>query len=120
MSDAKQSVRKKVRPYPFPATLETTPPVKKTFEVVLLNLKGLIGRMDKTLVHVGEHYTVEFDLPAQHKSIVTKVRVMRTYDKVMNVHEKTVDRMAEFHFENLESQNKSRIEGFLAAIKQET
>lgn len=100
--------------------LNTEPPPKKTFEVMLLNLTGIIGRMDKVLVHVGEHYTVEFDLPVQNKTVVVRVRVIRTYDKVIDPHAKIVERMAEFHFENLDPQNKSRIEGFLTAIKQET
>jgi hypothetical protein len=110
-------ITKKVSPYPFEASLDQGG-VKKPIEIIFLTAAGFLSRADKLLVHVGEHYQVFFELPVLKQSILTAVRVLKTYDKAVDPRALKVERMIEFHFEKLGDEHKSHIFAFIAAIGQ--
>ena len=112
-------VKKKVKPYPFAATLELNA-IKTPVEVVFVSLKGSIVRLAKQIVHVGEFYQMTFEIPVSHELISTQVRVLKTYDKVLDIKEKSVERLAELHFQDLTNEHRTRINAFTAAIGQES
>lgn len=119
MPDQPNIVKKKVRPYPFPATLEHNA-LKKEVEIVFLSVKGAIVRLRSQLVSVGEYYQITFEIPAMRDFVSTQVRVLKTYDKALDIKEKTVERLAELHFQDLTAEHRSRINAFTAAIGQES
>jgi len=117
-SKAKQEppvVKKKVKPFPFEARL-TVGAAQKPVDVLALAKEGVIAKVDKLLVHVGEFYQIYFELPVLGKSVNTQVRVLKTYDKVLDIKARTVERMAEFRFLNLSEEHKNNIYSFLTAI----
>lgn len=114
---AERLVKKKVRPYPFEGTLEVNA-AKRGIEVVHLTTGGFIAKMKAGMVFVGEHYQVVIELPVSHNFVNTPVRVMKTYDKSVDAKKHIVDRMAEFHFENLTDDHRKYILTFLTAIGQ--
>ncbi len=108
---------KKVRPYPFVANLEQNS-VKKPVEIIYVGVSGVIASLKSQIVSVGEYFQISFELPGGHDHVVTQVRVLKTYDKSVNPKELRVERMAEFHFQSLTKEHRSRIVAFLAAIGQ--
>ena len=107
----------KSKGYPFKASLEVGA-LKRPDEIVYVGVKGFIARMGPQFVHVGDRYTVVFELPLLGKFVNTPVRVQKTYDKAQYSKATKVDRMAEFHFEKLDDEHKSRIIQFITAIGQ--
>lgn len=121
-SDAKNPkptvIVKKVSPYPFEGTIEQGGQ-KKPFSVMKLTTDGMIVRVDKVFVNVGEHYKIYFEIPVSRDSISVQVRVMKTYDKSVNPKVNVIERMAEFRFENLDSLHLQKIRHFIASIGQQ-
>ena len=112
------AVKKKVRPYPFEAAIELNG-AKKSIDVVFLSPGGFIARLRaSTMVFVGEHYKAVFELPVAHSWVNAQIRVIKTYDKSLDLKAKAVERMAEFHFEVLSDEHKKNILSFLSAIGQ--
>jgi hypothetical protein len=108
---------KKVKPYPFDASLAQNG-TQKPVEVLFLNKDGMIVRLNKVFVHPGEHHQIQFELPVSGGNVFSQVRVMKTYDKAMDAKVKQVERMAELRFENLTDDQKAYIFSFLSAIGQ--
>jgi len=117
VSDQPVVIKKKVKPYPFEGTLEINAQ-KTPIEVMYLNTKGAIIRLKKQILHVGEYYQVAFEIPVSHVFINTQVRVLKTYDKALDIKEKTVERLAELHFQELTKEHRSRIVVFMNTIGQ--
>ena len=117
MNNEAKVVRKKVRPYPFMATLDPAG-VKKPIEVLLVDKIGLMAKVNAQILHVGTYYQIEFELPALRQSVLAQVRVLKTYDKAINPKEHVVERIAEFHFSKLSDEHKSHIVAFMKAIGQ--
>lgn len=119
MAEKKQAVKvKKVRPYPFAASLEQNN-IKKPVEIIYVSVAGAIAQLKSQIVSVGEYYQLTFQIPVVGEFIVTQVRVLKTYDKSIDPKELKVERLAEFHFQSLTKEHRSRIVAFLAAIGQE-
>ncbi len=112
-------VKKKVKPYPFNATIELNA-VKTLVEVVFVSQNGAIIRLANQIVHVGKFYQVTFEIPVSREIISTQVRVLKTYDKLLDIRNKSVERLAELQFHDLTNQHRSRINAFTAAIGQES
>jgi hypothetical protein len=110
-------VKKKVKPYPFDATLEVNAQ-KMSVEVIFVNDKGVIVRLKNQIVHVGTYYQIAFEIPVSREFVNTQVRVLKTYDKTLDIKEKTVERLAELHFQELTKEHRARIRAFTAAIGQ--
>lgn len=108
----------KVKAYPLDGTLEING-VKKPLQIMLLNQQGLVAKVDQALVYVGERYQIQIQLPVSRFPVVSKVRVIKTYDKAVDPKVKTIDRMAEFHFEEIPKEYMNRITAFLSEIGQE-
>lgn len=108
---------KKVKPYPFPAGLDQAG-VKQSVEIMLLTARGFIARLDKAIVHVGGHAKCNFEIPVFHKSIEAPVRVLKTYDRVVEAPAKKVERLAEFHFDSPTAEQTQLIERFMNQIGQ--
>jgi hypothetical protein len=108
-------VKKKVKPFPFEGRLMIGA-AQKPVEILALAKEGLIAKIENIIVHVGEFYQIQFELPVLEKSVNTQVRVLKTYDKALDVKAKTVERMAEFRFLNLSEDHKNHIYSFLMAI----
>lgn len=110
---------KKVAPYPFQGEL-TVAAQKKPVEVILVTLQGFIVRLHNQIVHVGEYYQVNFELPGKHGFLnAVQVRALKTYDKPIESAKKLiVERIAEFHFQTLTKEQRDSITAFLAAIGQ--
>ena len=111
-------IKKKVKPYPFAATLEVNG-AKKVVEVMFLSPNGFIARLkNPAIVQVGEYYQTVFELPVSHSFVNTQVRVMKTYDRSTDAKTLVIDRMAEVHFETLSEDHRKNILSFLSAIGQ--
>lgn len=108
---------KKVKAYPFDALVEVGGQ-KKQVAVLFLNRDGLIARVDKVLVHVGEYHKLEFVLPVVGNGIMCESRVMKTYDKALDPKGLKVERMAEFRFGKLTEDHRNYISTFLSSIGQ--
>ena len=108
---------KKVKPYPFDATIDQAGQ-KKVMEVLFISQTGLIARLNKVFVKPGEHYPIQFEFPVIGHSIFTTVQVLKTYDKALSIKDLTVERMAEFHFDKLNDDHKEYLFSFLTAIGQ--
>lgn len=119
MSEQPKIVKKNVKPYPFDAMLELNAQ-KTPVEVVFVSAKGAIVRLKTQILHVGKYYQMTFVIPVSHQPINAKIRVLKTYDKTLDLKEKTVDRLAELHFQDLTNEQRSRINAFTAAIGQES
>jgi hypothetical protein len=116
-SDAQENKRS-IRPYPIPSQLESGG-VKVPVEIVRLNLLGAIIKLHEKIVHVGEHYNLEFQLPVLHAQVVVAAtRVLKTYDKALNPKEHKVERMAELHFQKLTEEQREHILTFIRTIGQ--
>lgn len=111
---AAKIIKKKVKPYPIPANLDANG-VKKPVEIMMLNEIGAIVRVDQQMLFVGEYYQVIFEIPVQHEFVNTQVRVLKTYDRLID---KKIERLAELRFQSLTNEHKSRIVAFMAAIGQ--
>jgi hypothetical protein len=109
--------KKKIAAYPFAVTVELNA-VKKNLEVIHLTPMGFLAKLKGTIVHVGQHYKSDFELPVLHDLITSQVRVMKTYDRSLDPKQHLVERMAEFQFETLTSEGKKSIVAFLSAIGQ--
>jgi hypothetical protein len=107
----------KVKGYPFKASLEVGA-VKRPIDIVYVGVKGFIARLGPQFVHVGDRFTVVFEVPLVEKFVNTPVRVQKTYDKAQDNKATKVDRMAEFHFEKLDDDHRARITQFMIAIGQ--
>ena len=118
MSEAvKKIVKKKVRPYPISGELEANG-VKIPVELIHLTEIGALVRPFAKMVFVGSFHQLIFNEPITRETIITPVRVLKTYDKPVDLTAKKIERVAELHFQNLTSAHKSRIVAFLAAIGQ--
>ena len=117
MNDAAKVIRKKVKPYPFGATLDPAG-LKKPIEVLLVDKVGLMAKVNTQILHVGTYHQIQFELPAMRQSVQAQVRVLKTYDKAINPKEHVVERIAEFHFSKLSDEHKSYILAFMKAIGQ--
>jgi len=111
-------VKKKVKPYPFDAELELNS-LKKPVEVIYVGRTGAIVRLKAQLVFVGEYYQMTFSIPVIQHVVTVKVRVIKTYDKSLDLKDRTVERLAELLFQGLTQEHYSRIVGFMNAIGQE-
>jgi hypothetical protein len=111
-------VKKKVRPYPFEATLELNA-LKMPVEIIFVSEKGSIVKLANHIVHVGQFYQMTFKIPVNHDIINVQVRILKTYDKVIDIKENSVERLAELHFQDLTKRDRSRINAFTTAIGQE-
>ena len=118
MSAAKKETVKKVKPYPITATLELNS-LKRDVEIIYVTTLGAVIRVVNGMVFVGEYYQLAFQIPVTRESIVTQVRVLKTYDKVLSPEAKAVERGAELHFQALTPEHKSRIVAFIKAIGQD-
>jgi hypothetical protein len=114
---SQSAVTKKVKPYPFEASLEGEG-AKHSVDVVMLTSLGMIARIRQHVLYVGRVYQCVFELPALGRFVNAQVKVMKTYDRAMDVKVKTIDRMAEFHFLNLSGEHKNLIQAFTQAIGQ--
>lgn len=108
---------KKVRPYPFPATIELGT-VKKNVDIVFVGQTGFIATLGSQFVNVGDHFQVVFELPVLKQFVNTPVRCLKTYDKTVDIKAHKVERMAEFHFLKLIDEHRARIVKFMSAIGQ--
>lgn len=106
---------KKVRPYPIPAQIIGTPPLQA--EILKLAKSGLIADMKTHLLKVGDHYTVQFEIPVSRHNITTAIRVVKTYDRLLPGSSE-VQHLCEFHFEKLGDSDWKYIYSFLKAIRQ--
>jgi hypothetical protein len=113
----KEAPKKKIKPYPFEGRI-TTPGGLKPFEVLMLSKDGVIARVNTLMLHVGDHYQIQFELPVLGRSVFTQVRIMKTYDKALDDRARKVERMAEFRFEKLSDDHKNYITSFLTAVGQ--
>jgi hypothetical protein len=112
-------VRKKVKPYPFDATVEQAA-MKKPVEVIMVNAHGCIVRLKSgVMLSVGEHLNVIFELPVLHEFVNSPVRVMRTYDRSVDPKKNLIERLAELQFERLTEDHRRRILSFTMTIGQE-
>ncbi len=120
MSDQQvKIVKKKVRPYPIAGTLEKET-VKSEVEIIFVNVQGAIVRLKNQILHVGMYYQIVFEIPVTHEFVNTQVRVLKTYDKTLDIKSKSVERMAELHFQDLTKEHRTRIFAFTNAIGQES
>jgi hypothetical protein len=86
-------------------------------DVVRLTSTGFIAHLKTVFVQVGEHHQVHLDLPTGD-GVTTMVRVLKTYDRSVDPKSHKIERMAEFHFENLTDYHKGVISAFLTAVGQ--
>lgn len=117
-SKPQQVVVKKVKAYPIEAALDLNG-VKRPIDVVYLSPSGFLARLKTpAMVTVGEYYHTVFELPVAHTYVNAQVRVIKTYDRSTDLKTRTVERMAELHFETLSEDHKKNILSFLSAIGQ--
>lgn len=105
---------KRIRPYPFQAMIDQNKPV----DVVYLTQTGFLALVKSAVVSVGEHHEVHFNIPVLKYAVTARTRVLKTYDKSIDPKAHKVERMAEFHFENLDDIQRNNILSFLSAIGQ--
>lgn len=109
---------KKVKPYPIKTYMEGNAQ-KLRCEIVLLTLQGFLVRLKQELLHVGDYYRAEFTIPVVGPDVVAKVRVIKTYDRAgAGKDTRSIERFAEFHFDDLAEHEKSAINRFLVTIGQ--
>jgi hypothetical protein len=117
-SDASAKVpAKRIKPYPFEGLLEHNG-AKLPVAVLHVATEGVIVKLSTQFVKVGEHCQLVFELPVLQKFVNSAVRVLKTYDKAVNLKEHHVERLAEFHFEKLSEEYQGYIQSFLRAITQ--
>jgi len=113
-----QVVRKKVRPYPFDGELEANAQ-KTPIEIIYLSASGVIARLkNKAIMAVGDYRQITFEIPVSHHQVVTKARIIKTYDRSVDAKALVVERMLELHFEALTTEQKKNILSFMGAIGQ--
>ncbi|MGE0526167.1 MAG: hypothetical protein AB7G93_17710 [Bdellovibrionales bacterium] len=110
-------VKKKIKPYPIEAVLEANA-LKKTVEIMYLTAQGAVVRLGTQMVFVGEYYQTQFQIPVMRESIRSQCRIIRTFDRAVDPKNGVVERLAEFHFQNLTPEHKERIVSFTKAIGQ--
>ena len=116
-SDNARMVRK-VQPYPIEADL-VSEGLKKRVEILRLTPLGFLARMAPTVIlHVGELYECQFQLPVMRHLLKAKMRMVKTYDRAPDPKTKVVERLVEAHFVELEDFQKKNILKFLHAIGQ--
>ncbi len=113
---------RKIQPYPFAAEIEVEAK-KIPLQVLKLTMSGLLANLGKAIVHVGFEYKVVFELPVSEKWVTAQAKVMKTYDGLKPLDDKTskvmtVERMVELRFLNLTEEHRNSIHSFLKAIKQ--
>jgi hypothetical protein len=108
---------KKVKPYPIPLSLDLNGN-KQAAEILLLTAQGFIARINPGIVHVGTHAKCTFELPVYNRNVDAAVRVHKTYDRALEVPEKKVERLAEFHFEQPSREQTALIQQFMNRIGQ--
>lgn len=104
--------------FPLEGTVEING-AQKPMQIMMLNQRGLVAKVNQTVLFVGEHYQIQFQLPISRFPVISKVRVMKTYDKAVDPKVKAIDRMAEFHFEDIAKEYMNRITAFLTEFGQE-
>lgn len=111
-------VVKKVSPYPIAVQLGTsTPPVMA--QILKLTSVGFMAELGKGVVQVGSELAVQFQIPVLGSQVAVRAKVMKTYDRYNPKGQPNIERMAEFHFLNLDDLQKESIKRFLTAIRQE-
>ena len=115
-SKTEKVIVQKVKPYPFPATLEQESK-KIPGDILKLTLKGFIMDMKRSLVMVGQEYLVIFEVPVLREYIRCKCKVMKTYDQ--SIEGAGTQRRAEMHFLGLDEEYQGRVKKFLSAIGQD-
>jgi len=109
---------KRVKPYPFPAVVESTT-VKIPVEVMLLTARGFIARVaNSAIFHVGSSCKTEFELPVFKRILASPLRVIKTYDRATEGKDQKVERLVEFHFEMPGHELTEAISKFMSQIGQ--
>lgn len=111
-----EAVVKKIRPYPIALQI-VAPSGPIQGEILRLTLKGFIADINSRFLKVGEVCQVSFELPVSRYPVAQGVVVMKTFDR-RNLMAQKIDRLAEFHFGQLNEEQKKNISLFLAAIHQ--
>jgi hypothetical protein len=117
VSSPTKTKTKKVQAYPIKGLI-TQGAAKKPLLILKINREGLLASLGNVLVHVGEYYEVEFELPAIKHIIHGQMRVFKTYDRATPVTSQStkVERVAEFRYQNLPPAQVSAIAIFLRAL----
>jgi hypothetical protein len=109
---------KKVRAYPFAATIDFKG-IKKPVQIMKLAAVGAWTDLGTTVVQVGVTYNLDFEFPVSHEQVSTPARVMRTMDRVQEKDGgKAVERLAEFQFVKPSAETLEKVRKFLATINQ--
>ena len=112
-------VVKKIRAYPFAATIDYKG-VKKPVQVMKLAKTGAWVSLGSVVVQVGMTYTLDFELPVLHGTVSAPARVLRTMDRVKEGDAgKVVERLAELQFAKPSLDTLEKVSKFLAAINQQ-
>ena len=117
----KDVVVKKVKPFPFGVDFEGHGGERRRFEILELNLKGLIVNTQDELISAGDQFLISFDLPALKYRVQEYVTVMKTYDQVLSGPKsdssESTRHLAEVQFTDLSDLGRRKIITFLVAIK---
>lgn len=108
---------KKVKPYPFPATIDRAG-VKSPVEVMMLTERGFIARLTTAIFKVGDSCTCEFEIPVLKTHVLSPLRVIKTYDRAADGKTTKVERLAEFHFDKPTADLTKAIHHFMSQIGQ--
>lgn len=117
LSLSENTTTKKVKPYPFQGTLDVNG-AKVSIEIQYLSTQGFLANLKNQMAVVGQHYQVNFELPVLNNLILSPVRAIKTYDRVVDPKLHLVERLAEFHFQGLTEESTQHIVAFLNAIGQ--
>ncbi len=113
-------VKKKVKPYPILATLDRGGQ-KITVDIHKVARIGFICDLRGHIVKVKETFQVAFEIPVLGRHVFAEAFVVKTYDRALSVGQPpAIQRLAEFHFVSLSSEQANGIEAFIRSIKQKS
>ncbi|MAV91100.1 MAG: hypothetical protein CL676_06735 [Bdellovibrionaceae bacterium] len=107
---------RKVQPYPFSFYVQRDGKFLVE-EALKLSQTGAMVKATGPLYLVGSEFLVNFTLPVLKLEVSCQAKVMKTYDRAM-IRDKTVERLVEFRFLNLDSEQQKGIQSFLIRIGQ--
>ncbi|MCB0415778.1 MAG: hypothetical protein KDD50_15680 [Bdellovibrionales bacterium] len=118
MANDSPVVKKKVQPYPIEALISSgTGSIK--INIVKLTLTGYLADVGSSLFKVGESFNIQFVIPVLNKTIISPVKIIKTYDSWgASLPDQKVTHIVEMHFLSLPESHKEAIRRFLIAIKQ--
>ncbi len=119
MPNSGQPIVKKVKAYPFDASVEGLGK-KLDIQVKKITQTGIIAAVGPILFVVGEEFHILLELPTLRKRVSSNAKVVKTFDQFVADHGASghVERLVEFQFIGLSADHRANIQNFTSLIKQ--